>query len=445
MPTLNRQGGLNAPPTAPPLFADGLAAVPPGMKQKRRITPNVAIPMVNWVPLRKITDTIFEQLDDERVLAEIDFRSFEAQFKLREGKNIDLALRNANQKKKDRVVVLETKRAQDLLITSRRVGLDFDTLNRTVLSTDLTHLRPEQAELLLHFLPEEDELAALERHSHHKERLAEAERFMFEASKIDKYAERLRVMAYIGFFDELILTVGPQIDAVIAASKVLLTSKRFKQILEVILAFGNYMNSQKRGPAYGFKLESFERQLDTKSTDRKQTLLHYISHAVQQTYPEALKFLDEFDVMRAASNVSTATLATDVSGLSKGLEHIMAEIHRSPQNFVVYSFYANSVHKVTRVAEQHRIMLEAYDHACTAFNENALKMEPFEFFSFFKKFARNFRKCLTENTERSKAPKAPIINVLSDIQRLEKFRDMHVDELPAHPRLGAKSKDSFRK
>ncbi len=447
MPTLSRQGGLNAPPTAPPLIADGLAAVPPGMKQKRRITPNVAIPMVNWVPLRKITDTIFEQLDDERVLAEVDFRSFEAQFKLREGKQVDLALKTANAKKKDRVVVLDTNHARNLLITSRRVGLDFDTLNRTVLSTDLTHLRPEQAELLLNFLPKEEELAALERHSHHKERLAEAERFMYETSKIEKYEERLKVMAYIGFFDELILTVGPQIDAVIAASKVLLTSKRFRRILEVVLAFGNYMNSQKRGPAYGFKLESFDRLLDTKSTDRKQTLLHYIAHAVEQTYPEALEFLAEFEVMRAAANVSTVTLQTDVTGLSKGLELIMAESHRSPHNFVVFSFYSNAVHKVTRAVEQHRVMLEAYDHVCTAFNENSAKMEPFDFFAFFDKFARNFKKCQAENIERNRAPRAPVVvaNVLSDMQRLEKFRDLHVEELPAHPRLGAKSKDSIRK
>jgi hypothetical protein len=47
--------------------------LPTGAKPKRRIQPNVALPMLNWVPLRKITDTIFEELDDERILAELDF------------------------------------------------------------------------------------------------------------------------------------------------------------------------------------------------------------------------------------------------------------------------------------------------------------------------------------------------------------------------------------
>ena len=66
-------------------------------------------------------------------------------------------------------------------------------------------------------------------------------------------------MAYIGYFDELVTTVMPQITAVLNASEALITSANFKKMLEIILAFGNYMNSAKRGPAYGFKLPTFER------------------------------------------------------------------------------------------------------------------------------------------------------------------------------------------
>jgi hypothetical protein len=64
------------------------------------------------------------------------------------------------------------------------------------------------------------------------------------------------------------------------------------------------MNSAKRGPAYGFKLPTFERLLDTKSTDRKQTLLHYVAHAIKQTYPETLEFLTEFEAMKVCVRLS---------------------------------------------------------------------------------------------------------------------------------------------
>lgn len=49
-----------------------------------------------------------------------------------------------------------------------------------------------------------------------------------------------------------------QIDAVIAASKSVMASKHLRKVLEVILAFGNYMNSSKRGGVFGFKLQSLD-------------------------------------------------------------------------------------------------------------------------------------------------------------------------------------------
>ena len=49
-----------------------------------------------------------------------------------------------------------------------------------------------------------------------------------------------------------------QLDAVIAASMSIRNSKKVKQMLEIILAFGNYMNSAKRGAVYGFKLQSLD-------------------------------------------------------------------------------------------------------------------------------------------------------------------------------------------
>ena len=48
-------------------------------------------------------------------------------------------------------------------------------------------------------------------------------------------------------------------------------------MLEIILAFGNYMNRGQRGNAVGFKLSSLTRIADTKSSCTKNmTLLHYI-------------------------------------------------------------------------------------------------------------------------------------------------------------------------
>lgn len=67
-------------------------------------------------------------------------------------------------------------------------------------------------------------------------------------------------------------------------------SKKLRSVLEVILAFGNYLNSSRRGPAYGFKLQSLDTLLDTKSTDKRMCLLHYIVATIRQKFPELVNF-----------------------------------------------------------------------------------------------------------------------------------------------------------
>lgn len=64
-------------------------------------------------------------------------------------------------------------------------------------------------------------------------------------------------------------------------------------MLEIILAFGNYMNSAKRGPAYGFKLQSLDTLVDTKSSDRSICLLHFIVDTIRSKMPEIMNFDSE--------------------------------------------------------------------------------------------------------------------------------------------------------
>ena len=49
-------------------------------------------------------------------------------------------------------------------------------------------------------------------------------------------------------------------QAVLEGSKEVQRSKRLKRMLEIILAFGNYMNRGQRGNAVGFKLLSLTRE-----------------------------------------------------------------------------------------------------------------------------------------------------------------------------------------
>jgi len=54
------------------------------------------------------------------------------------------------------------------------------------------------------------------------------------------------------------------------------------------------MNSAKRGPAYGFKLQSLDALVDTKSSDRRICLLHFIVDTIRSKMPEIMNFDSEF-------------------------------------------------------------------------------------------------------------------------------------------------------
>ena len=68
-------------------------------------------------------------------------------------------------------------------------------------------------------------------------------------------------------------------SAILKASKEIQNSKKLRKVLELILAFGNYMNKGQRGNAYGFKLQSLSKMADTRSSANRlePQLLHVVS------------------------------------------------------------------------------------------------------------------------------------------------------------------------
>ena len=84
-------------------------------------------------------------------------------------------------------------------------------------------------------------------------------------------------------FDVIYEDILPKMSIILEASKEVRTSKKFRTILKIILALGNYLNQgpdapgSSKGNAMGFKLSSLKNICDTKSSTKKNfTLLHYV-------------------------------------------------------------------------------------------------------------------------------------------------------------------------
>ena len=70
----------------------------------------------------------------------------------------------------------------------------------------------------------------------------------FYSYRVTHYEQRLRTLHYKKKFTIWLNELRPKIQAVLEASKEVQRSKRLKRMLELILAFGNYMNRDSTNP-----------------------------------------------------------------------------------------------------------------------------------------------------------------------------------------------------
>lgn len=390
--------GLLIPPPPPPPEVDGTQSL------RRRVATNkVRLPMLNWTPIASPNDasSFFKEISDEEVMGLLDFADFDKKFELKANEaSEDLIAKKEQAVKRaaEQITVIEPKRARNLVIARRRIQHSTETIGALIDQCDLVELPPEHAELLLKFVPTKEELAGLAQHANEFHKLAEAEQFLFEIAKVERYETKLSVMAFIGVFDELMRTVMPQVDAVLRAATSIVNSHKLKKLFKIILIYGNYMNSSRRGFAYGFKLESLNKLEDTRTTDRKQTFLSYIVSVVEKKFLD-LRDFDQELYLDGATTVSMQTLSADVQGLRKGLDLTKTERDKQPDNYVIFTFYNAAFKKVQRLTERYRKMEEVYTQVCTLFGENPRVAEPSDFFKSFLDFIAIYKKAEKELKE----------------------------------------------
>uniref|UniRef100_A0A8C8CA58 Formin-like 1 n=1 Tax=Oncorhynchus tshawytscha TaxID=74940 RepID=A0A8C8CA58_ONCTS len=353
------------PPPPPPPPAGGMPPPPPGGgmpppfggmpdghtgKNKKPIQTKYRMPSLNWQALKpnQVSGTVFNELNDELVLGVLNMDAFEEQFKTKaQTAPVDVGPLRAKvaQKTPSKVSLLEPNRAKNLAITLRKGGMaasdictSIETYNQEALSLDFL-------ELLERFIPSEYEVKLIqnyERDGRPLDELPEEDRFMVRFGKIPRLPQRISTLTFMGNFPESIQLIQPQLNAIIAASMSIKSSSKLKKILEIILAFGNYMNSSKRGAAYGFRLQSLDLLLDTKSTDRRQTLLHFIVNIIQEKYPELQTFHSELYFLDKAALVSLDSILQDVRALERGMEVTRKEFAIHEDNSVLQEFLTSN-------------------------------------------------------------------------------------------------------
>lgn len=266
---------------------------------------------------------------------------------------------------------------------------------------DLKQLPLESVEILQRMIPTEQESKAYREYIVEKKNvnlLTEEDKFLMQLTKVERISAKLSIMSYMGnFFDNLHL-ITPQIHAIISGASSVKSSQKFRSILEIILAFGNYLNSSKRGPAYGFKLQSLDTLLDTKSTDKRISLLHYIVGTIRRNFPDLLNFESELMHIAKAAQVSLENVVSDVHEFEKGMEAVRKEADvrgntKSPHNMVLRDFLNNTEEKLKRLRAEVKIAQDSFRECVEYFGESPSSCDANGFFSLLVRFTRACKVC----------------------------------------------------
>lgn len=297
--------------------------------------------------------------------------------------------------------VIDGRRAQNCIILLSKLKLSNEEIRRAILRMDEQEdLAKDMLEQLLKFIPEKSDVDLLEEHKHEIERMARADRFLYEMSRIDHYQQRLQALFFKKKFQERLAEAKPKVEAILLASQELTLSKRLKKMLEVVLAIGNFMNKGQRGGAYGFRVASLNKIADTKSSiDRNISLLHYLIMILEKHFPDILNMPSELLHLSKAAKVNLAELEKEVGALRRGLRAVEVELEyqrqqaRDPNDKfvpVMSDFITVSSFSFSELEEQLNEARDKFAKALAHFGEQDSKMQPDEFFGIFDTFLQAF-------------------------------------------------------
>uniref|UniRef100_A0A671K5I3 Disheveled-associated activator of morphogenesis 2-like n=1 Tax=Sinocyclocheilus anshuiensis TaxID=1608454 RepID=A0A671K5I3_9TELE len=392
-------GGPPPPPGAPPIFSG--VPPPPGPASISSTTslctksipqPSQPLKSFNWSKLgeNKITGTIWYEIDDRRAFKVLDLKDIEKMFSAYQRQQKETGSMDdlyVSSRKVKELSVIDGRRAQNCVILLSKLKMSNEEIKRAILEMDeREELAKDMLEQLLKFVPEKSDIDLLEEHKHELERMARADRFLFEMSRIDHYQQRLQSLFFKKKFAERLAEIKPKVEAILCASREVMRSKRLTQVLEVVLAFGNFMNKGQRGNAYGFKVSSLNKIIDTKSSiDRNITMLHYLIMIFEKNYPDILNIQQDLATVPEAAKVNLAELEKEVFVIRSGLKALEAVSHPS----FTFTLMACTV---------------VFSKSLKHFGEEEGCMQPDEFFGIFDIFLQSFSEARhdLENMQRRK-------------------------------------------
>uniref|UniRef100_A0A8B9FAJ0 Protein diaphanous 2 n=1 Tax=Amazona collaria TaxID=241587 RepID=A0A8B9FAJ0_9PSIT len=439
---------FGGPPMPPPLGGAPFApfpvipALPHGMKEKKKYKLEVAMKRINWSKIepQEIAENSFwvkaeeEKFENPELFAKLAV-TFGTQMKAKKPVEESEEKKAVQTKKKIKELrILDSKSAQNLSIFLGSFRLPYEEIKNIILEVDEEKLSESLIQNLVKTLPEQKELNALAELKDEYNDLAEPEQFGVVMSSVKMLRSRLNGILFKLMFEEHVNNIKPDIMAVTLACEELKKSDSFSKLLELVLFLGNYMNAGSRNAqSLGFNISFLCKIRDTKSSDHKTTLLHFLAEICEENYRDILKFPEELQHVESASKVSAQTLKSNLDSMNHQIQRLENDIKNFPKTqdendkFVEkmsISFLHSAREQYEKLSNMHNNMTKLYENLGEyfTFDPKAISIE--EFFGDLSNFRTLFLEALKENNKRKemeeKTRRAKLAKEKAEQEKLER-------------------------
>ncbi|XP_058397141.1 formin-1 isoform X1 [Diceros bicornis minor] len=344
--TLPNSGGPPPPPAPPGL----VPPPPPGLffgvsssssqcPRKPAIEPSCPMKPLYWTRIQisdksqNATPTLWDSLEEPDIQDTSEFEYLFSKDTTQQKKKPLSETYEKKNKVKKIIKLLDGKRSQTVGILISSLHLEMKDIQQAIFNVDDSVVDLETLAALYENRAQEDELVKIRKYYETSKEeelklLDKPEQFLHELAQIPNFAERAQCIIFRSVFSEGITSLHRKVEIITRASKGLLHMKSVKDILALILAFGNYMNggNRTRGQADGYSLEILPKLKDVKSRDNGINLVdyvvkYYLRYYDQEAGTEKSVFpLPEPQDFFLASQVKFEDLIKDLRKLKRQLE-----------------------------------------------------------------------------------------------------------------------------
>ncbi|XP_045407014.1 protein diaphanous homolog 1 isoform X3 [Lemur catta] len=436
--------GMGIPP--PPPFGFGVPAAPVlpfGLTPKKLYKPEVQLRRPNWSKFvaEDLSQDCFwtkvkeDRFENNELFAKLT-HTFSAQTKTSKAKKDQEGgeeKKSVQKKKVKELKVLDSKTAQNLSIFLGSFRMPYQEIKNVILEVNEAVLTESMIQNLIKQMPEPEQLKMLSELKDEYDDLAESEQFGVVMGTVPRLRPRLNAILFKLQFSEQVENIKPEIVSVTAACEELRKSENFASLLEITLLVGNYMNAGSRNAgAFGFNISFLCKLRDTKSTDQKMTLLHFLAELCENNYPDVLKFPDELTHVEKASRVSAENLQKNLDQMKKQISDVERDVQNFPaatdekDKFVekMTSFVKDAQEQYNKLRMMHSNMETLYKDLGDYFLFDPKKLSVEEFFMDLHNFRNMFLQAVKENQKRreteEKMRRAKLAKEKAEKERLEK-------------------------